>query len=96
MRNPQGYATWVGPRDAIPAGSLGDTTECDTFTCFHCNHVKFVSPREDPSEIGGMCKICMKLICASCVDLIVCTPYEERLNKLEAKERFLQAAGIRD
>lgn len=62
----------------------GEITERDSFTCRHCNSVKFVKPKERPEDIGGLCKVCMGLICADCVDK-GCTPFEKKLEMQEAK-----------
>jgi len=76
MRNAQGYATITDPDRGL--------TELDTFTCNHCNCVKHVKPRENPEDIGGLCKVCMKLICSKCVGQ-PCVPFLEKIARLEAK-----------
>ena len=86
MRNPQGYATTVEPGKG--------TIEEDTFTCGHCNGLQFVKPREDPATMGGMCKMCMKLICSTCAGHPGCTPFEKRLEAMEARDRLRRAAGV--
>lgn len=101
FRNPQGYSYIVSPDAArvvfdrfraeeIPAG----TTERDTFTCFHCNRVKHVKPRERPEDTGGLCKCCMKLICAKCVAAGNCVPFEKKLEAAEARDRALRSYGM--
>lgn len=102
MRNPGGYAFIVSPdasfmrlddrrakREIVNSG----TTELDSFTCFHCNSVKHVRAKERPEDLGGLCKQCMKLICSSCVDG-GCTPFEKKLEKIEARSRALRSYGI--
>lgn len=79
MLRPQGYATITDP-------DLG-VTERDTFTCHHCNSIKHVKPRERPEDIGGLCKVCMSLICAACVGQ-ACLPF---LKKLELEEAAYRA-----
>ncbi len=86
MRKPQGYATIVDP-DA-------PTVEMDTFTCAHCNCVKHVKPRERPEDTGGLCKQCMKLICAQCVERGHCDPFEEKLRREEARYHALRSYGF--
>jgi hypothetical protein len=61
----------------------GEVKEADSFTCRHCNRVKFVKPRERPEDLGGLCKVCMGLICADCVGQS-CTPFEKKLEQQEA------------
>ena len=79
MRNPGGYAFTFDP--------IGTRQEADTFTCFHCNHVVHVKPKCDPTELGGMCRLCMKMICPSCVDVGSCDPFEKKLDRSEKEYR---------
>lgn len=65
----------------------GVRQEADTFTCEHCNKVVIVKPKCDPCDLGGMCRLCMKMICPSCVDLGNCDPFEKKLLREEAKYR---------
>lgn len=85
MRKPGGFAIWSGPES---------TLESDTFTCKHCNQIVFVKPKEDPANVGGMCKQCMGLICPKCASKMTCTPFELKLEKAEARSRFLRSAGL--
>lgn len=64
----------------------GIRQEADTFTCYHCNKVVLVKPKCDPCDLGGMCRLCDKMICPSCVDLGRCDPFEKKLEQVEAKE----------
>jgi hypothetical protein len=68
MRNAQGYATITGPEG---------TKESDTFTCFHCQQIVHVKPMMDAADLGGLCKVCKRLICSRCVGG-TCTPFEGR------------------
>jgi hypothetical protein len=86
-----------GQRSASGRGAESgpDGTEYeDFFVCFHCQYTTFVQPKEDPANLGGLCKICMKLICAKCVAKNTCTPWEKRMEKMEARQRFLNSAGL--
>lgn len=74
MRRPQGYATLTDPDVGV--------TERDTMTCAHCNCIKHVKPQERPEDIGGLCKVCMGLICANCVGK-QCIPFMEKVDRLE-------------
>jgi hypothetical protein len=71
----------------------GVRQESDTFTCFHCNHVVIVKPNCNLDDLGGMCRNCMKMICSSCLDL-GCTPFEKKLEQIEARDRTLRSYGI--
>jgi hypothetical protein len=62
----------------------GVRQEADTFTCFHCNRIVIVKPKCDPCDLGGMCRICDKMICPDCVNKGSCDPLEERLLREEA------------
>ncbi len=91
MRNPHGYATIVGDLagDAptvVEGGVRHIEPEIDTFTCGHCNRVKHIKPRCDPADLGGLCKICMSLVCPKCYAKRSCTPWEEQMLRSEAKD----------
>lgn len=103
MRNPTGYLEVLGEhaRNTGNTGRgqsfgifAGHHEECDTFTCFHCNRVVFVKPKCDPADLGGLCKGCMKLICANCVGKGNCDPWEEQMKRAEARYLFLCDAGL--
>lgn len=81
MLRPGGYL--VGQGDGVKI-------EQDTFTCAHCNRVVFVKPQSDPADLGGLCKQCMGLICPSCVGR-GCDPLEKKLERAEARDRFLRS-----
>ena len=81
MRRPQGYATTVEPGKA--------TIEQDTITCCHCNSIVFVAPRQDPSEMGGFCRLCMAHVCSQCAGK-GCEPFEKKLEAMERRDKLLQ------
>ena len=87
MRRPQGYATLTHhTTDAVQ--------ECDTFTCGHCSRIVHVPPMTEGSAFGGICKQCMTLICSTCVDKMTCTPWEEAMQIMEAKDAALRSYGL--
>lgn len=86
MHNPGGYA--------ISFDVNGKCHEHETFTCQHCNIVVHVKPKCDPYDLGGMCRLCMKMICPACVDLGICDPMEKKLDRMEARDRALRSYGI--
>lgn len=98
MRKPGGYALVTQP--------VGSDQEADTFTCCHCNSVVILAKVSAPAvgsvvfenkqaeDLGGFCMRCMKNICGPCADTGICTPYEERLRKAEARERALLSYGL--
>lgn len=64
----------------------------DTTTCFHCNRITHIKSKMDPAEMGGMCKICMKLICKFCLDG-GCTPFEAKLEAMEKRDIARRSYG---
>jgi hypothetical protein len=85
MRRAQGYAITTEPGKA--------TVEEDTFTCVHCNSLVFVHARQDPTDLGGFCRLCMRHICATCADKGSCDPFERKLERIEARDRLLRACS---
>jgi hypothetical protein len=85
MRNAGGYAFSFSPD--------GIHQECDTFTCAHCGGIVHVKSKCNPDDLGGMCRLCMKMICPQCVDL-GCTPFEKRLEQVEKRDRILRSYGL--
>lgn len=79
MRRPGGYLIATGP---------GGTTEADTITCAHCNAVVVVEARQDPSEMGGFCRLCMNHLCGPCADKGGCDPFEKKMERAESKDRL--------
>lgn len=69
MRNPGGWGFITHPD--------GKVEEHETYTCKHCNRVNRVKPKQRAEDIGGLCKMCMKLICPECVNRGGCTPLEK-------------------
>ena len=86
MRSPHGYAV------VTEEGRTKE--EFDTVTCFHCNALFRVAPASDPADIGGLCKLCMQLVCGPCADKGQCTPWEKQMEEIEARDRFLRSAGL--
>jgi len=90
MRNPGGYL--IG---TIPEGGVD---EHDTFTCSHCQRLTIVQHKAHPEDMGGMCKICMGLICDRCMDLIAkgngCMTWEKNMEIQEARSAALRSYGM--
>lgn len=78
MRDISGYATLTMP--------FGTMKEADTFTCYHCNGVVHVKPRERDFT---RCGICDHLICQPCRGK-GCTPFEKKLEAHEASVLLYQ------
>ena len=83
MRRPQGQIIITDPYAVF---------ECDTFTCCHCNSIVPV-PAAPAPMVGGFCMRCMLNCCDTCSDL-GCTPFEKKLEKMEARERSLRSMGF--
>lgn len=69
------------------------TVEQETFTCGHCNNVIRVPHRANPDDLGGMCRICMSMVCGPCVEKRECDPFEKKLKRIEDRSRFLGSIG---
>jgi hypothetical protein len=83
-----GLGTWFGPEGVIK--------EIATFTCAHCNRPHRVEPFCDPADLGGLCKVCMGVICnrQACHDR--CDPFEKKLERMEAAgraRRWMEESG---
>jgi len=74
MRNPGGW-TFIYQDGKVEEG--------ETFTCYHCNCLVMIKPKERPEDIGGFCTICTKLVCSQCVGK-GCDPFEEKRRRIEA------------
>ena len=85
MLRPGGYACIADP--------VFGRRELDTFTCAHCNRITHVKPEQRPEDIGGLCKVCMGLICPMCVGR-ACVPFLKKLDQMEARARALRSHGI--
>lgn len=86
MRNPGGYAIIVDPD--------GPNREYDTTTCFHCSRVTHITPKMPPDQMGGLCRLCMKMICPKCVAIGTCDPWEEQMKRAEASYHARRSYGI--
>jgi len=101
VRNPTGYGAYTTREQDRPLA------EYDTTTCGHCQRVIFVKPatacttylivdratnrfREEP---GAFCRVCMQAVCLTCHADGRCTPWERRIEAMEARGRFLQQVG---
>jgi hypothetical protein len=73
-----GLATWYGPDGIV---------EQSTFTCVHCNAPRRVKPYCDPADLGGLCRVCMGVICERCVGS-GCDPLEEKIKRVEHDQNF--------
>lgn len=80
MRRAQGYRLIVDPDRPV--------VEADTITCGHCQRVTVVKPFEDAASSAGLCRLCDRIICPRCTALKRCLPWEETMNRMEARERL--------
>jgi hypothetical protein len=65
----------------------------DSFTCAHCQKVTFVRAKQKPEDLGGLCKVCMGLICSACVGQ-PCKTVEQRLAEEEASYEARRSYGF--
>jgi hypothetical protein len=75
MRKPGGYA--------IITNGDGRVTELDTASCRHCNRIFHVGPKQRAEDIGGLCKVCMGIVCPQCVGG-ACDEIQRKLDRAEA------------
>lgn len=68
---------------AVVTNADGSKTESDTCTCRHCNTVFAVGPKQRPEDIGGLCTVCMGLVCPKCVGQ-GCDEIQRKLDRWEA------------
>ena len=87
MRKPGGYATINDPESGIE--------EMDAFTCRHCCRITHVRASQRPEDLGGLCKLCMGLICTRCVGE-PCDVIERKLERAEASYRARRSYGMVD
>lgn len=80
MRNPGGWLQTTSPDGVV---------EHDTFTCAHCQRVTVVRHRARGEDMGGLCRLCYKLICPACVGH-GCVPFEKNLDHYERTGRWLR------
>jgi hypothetical protein len=68
--------------------------EEDAFVCQHCSRMITRPGGVSMDEVSGGCGVCGKIICLPCVNVGTCTPFEKRLERMEARGRFLRSAGL--
>lgn len=61
----------------------GKVQEGQTFMCKHCNAHTHIKPFQRAEDIGGLCKMCMGLLCPKCAATGQCDPLEEKLARWE-------------
>lgn len=85
MRRPQGYA--------VITAADGRVHEADTATCRHCNGVFHVGPRQRAEDIGGLCGVCMGIICPRCLGR-GCDEVQRKLDRAEASYHARRSYGL--
>ena len=85
MRQAQGYTIVTGPGPG--------TGEMDSYTCAHCNSVRFVKPMCPAGDMPDVCHLCgdksrPSFICEQCRGK-GCDPFEEKLKRMEAKQHYV-------
>lgn len=74
----------LGYAESVDA--YGTSTIVETLTCAHCGKVY---DKPAPGESFGFCHMCFKAVCLSCGASTRCEPFEEKLRRLEQRQRFL-------
>lgn len=84
-RKPQGYARISAPD--------GNVEELHTRVCGHCQKIDHIKPKQDPASIGGLCYVCMRLICPACVGK-GCDEIQRKLDRWEASHHARRSYGL--
>jgi hypothetical protein len=85
-----GYARIVDPALAKPL-------ESSTATCSHCNRVVHMHDFKTGKALSGVlvhCHQCDAVTCVPCAETGKCTPFEKKLEAIEARGRLLAAMGV--
>lgn len=88
----------------------GSSFDIKTVTCGHCQRLCAVEAGTDctgPGRSGPMpglaarrrpgthvCHICWRIVCDQCHAVGSCKPWEEQMQRTEARDRFLRSAGL--
>lgn len=71
--------------------------ESDTITCSHCNRVveihDLATGKPKPAVVVH-CHQCDRKTCVPCAETGRCTPFERKLEAMEARGRLLAAVGV--
>lgn len=108
MLSPTGYSIVTSPDSDRPVAEYDNTTcghcqqaifvkpgsACTVYLIPVLDDNRVWRWREEP---GAFCRVCMRPICLTCHDQGQgrCRTWERMIERSEARERFLQAAGIR-
>lgn len=71
--------------------------EIDTVLCCHCQAI--VALHDDAGaplpadQVGGFCRLCMRTTCPRCAAHGTCTPFEQRLEAAERRDRDRRASA---
>ena len=90
MNRSRGYARIIDPALAKPL-------EADAVTCAHCNRIVHMHDLKTGKALSGVlvhCYQCDANTCVPCAETGKCTPFEKKLEAIEARGRLLAAIGI--
>lgn len=85
-----GYARILDP--ALPRALESDTT-----TCAHCNGIVHMHDLKTGTALNNVlvhCHQCDRHICVPCAEKAKCTPFEKKLEAIEARARLRAAIGV--
>jgi len=85
---------WEGGVEETLLLDSGRSESRKTFTCAPCNRVVVVPFKCKPEEVGGFCMLEFRPVCPECHVIGTCTPFEKRLEQMEARKRLLTAMGM--
>ena len=81
-------------RGFVEVSGPNGTEQYETFTCGHCGAIKKVPHRAKPEDLGGICKVCMSMVCGPCVATGKCDTLEAKLKRQEDRARFFKQVGV--
>jgi hypothetical protein len=78
-----GYAESYDPR--------GNVVVTEKLTCPHCQRI-YDKPKSGAEF--GFCHQCFSPVCIPCGRLETCDPFEEKLKRMEQRDRLLKSVGV--
>jgi hypothetical protein len=72
----------------------GSIRRGETYTCCHCNNVHEYVDNVGKKVVVNGCGMCQKPVCPACHKVGTCTPFEKKLDRIEARDKLFREAGI--
>jgi hypothetical protein len=78
----------------ICTDASGRETHVDVYRCGHCGLPKAVRTKSRDDDIGGFCRVCTTNVCPACMVSGRCDPFEQRIERQEARGRAMRSYGL--